>query len=280
MGHLLAGIVGDGSYYLGDAPTLSMADSNTLTISGGADLLLQGRHVRLTGTDSLTITSGAQSSYRHDIVYARYSYDATTAVESVSLIVVEGAASTASTGAEDPSTDYSDASILDGDATVDVALARVSLSGLTPTAEWLLEGVSVADPLKMYPVGSVYMSYESTSPASLFGGTWTAITGRFPYFNAGTGTGGSNTHSHTYGIVFGATYGTVSGNDNDAIYLLNAGNWDTNETSGFTIGDSYNANTAQAFSSGSVYHSVHAATVSTGNTMPAYQSLYAWRRTA
>lgn len=38
----------------------------------------------------------------------------------------------------------------------------------------------------IYPVGSVYMSYTSTSPASLFGGNWTAITGHFPYFNNGT----------------------------------------------------------------------------------------------
>ena len=51
--------------------------------------------------------------------------------------------------------------------------------------------------LKAYPVGAIYISYYSTSPASLFGGTWLAITGRFPYFNAGTDTGGSNTHTLT-----------------------------------------------------------------------------------
>lgn len=32
---------------------------------------------------------------------------------------------------------------------------------------------------KTYPVGTVYMSLQSTSPASLFGGTWTAITAGF-----------------------------------------------------------------------------------------------------
>ena len=33
--------------------------------------------------------------------------------------------------------------------------------------------------LQAYPVGSIYMSVNSTSPASLFGGTWEQIKGRF-----------------------------------------------------------------------------------------------------
>ena len=57
----------------------------------------------------------------------------------------------------------------------------------------------------IYPVGSIYMSLNSTDPATLFGGTWTAIEGRFligssSSYTAGT-TGGSATinlaHSHT-----------------------------------------------------------------------------------
>lgn len=37
---------------------------------------------------------------------------------------------------------------------------------------------------RLYPVGSVYMSWNSTSPASLFGGTWVEITESFPYFKS------------------------------------------------------------------------------------------------
>ena len=33
--------------------------------------------------------------------------------------------------------------------------------------------------LAIYPVGAVYISANSTSPASLFGGTWESIGGRF-----------------------------------------------------------------------------------------------------
>lgn len=55
----------------------------------------------------------------------------------------------------------------------------------------------------IYPVGSVYMSYTSTSPASLFGGNWTAITGHFPYFNNGIATGGTNsTHAHDFTFTY------------------------------------------------------------------------------
>lgn len=49
----------------------------------------------------------------------------------------------------------------------------------------------------VYPVGSIYMSYEETSPATRFGGTWSAITG-FPWLHGsktcGT-TGGEETHT-------------------------------------------------------------------------------------
>lgn len=55
--------------------------------------------------------------------------------------------------------------------------------------------VSIVD--LFYPVGSIVMRYTNTSPANSIGGTWTTITGRFPYFNSGNGTGGSNTHTLT-----------------------------------------------------------------------------------
>lgn len=50
---------------------------------------------------------------------------------------------------------------------------------------------------KVYPVGAIYISTASTSPASLFGGTWQPINNRFLYasgkYSAGS-TGGSETH--------------------------------------------------------------------------------------
>ena len=53
----------------------------------------------------------------------------------------------------------------------------------------------------IYPVGSIYMSVNSTSPATLFGGTWTQLKDRF-LLGAGTtysngATGGAATHKLT-----------------------------------------------------------------------------------
>jgi len=53
----------------------------------------------------------------------------------------------------------------------------------------------------IYPVGSLYMAVNSTSPASMFGGTWEQIKDKFilsagDTYAAGT-TGGAATHNHT-----------------------------------------------------------------------------------
>lgn len=54
----------------------------------------------------------------------------------------------------------------------------------------------------IYPVGAIYISTNSTSPQTLFGGTWQAIEGKFlvgadSTYTAG-GSGGSDKHTHTY----------------------------------------------------------------------------------
>ena len=138
--------------------------------------------------------------------------------------------------------------------------------------------ISKSDLLKLvYPVGAVYVSWSSTSPASLFGGTWTPITGRFPYFNAGTATGGVNSqvlkieqlpkHVHRTYVGWGS-------GDETNVLTYNAG---TGNKWGGTVGV-YDYDTGDVARPGT-------GTMVTGateavNNMPAYQTLYAWRRTA
>lgn len=65
--------------------------------------------------------------------------------------------------------------------------------------EFEIHGKKLAD--YIYPVGSIYMSVNSTNPSVLFGGTWTQLKDRF-LIGAGTtyaagGTGGEATHKLT-----------------------------------------------------------------------------------
>lgn len=129
----------------------------------------------------------------------------------------------------------------------------------------------------VYPVGSVYVSYTSTSPASLFGGNWTAITGRFPYFNNGTGTGGANSvsHSHDSGNIV-ANIGACNSNTSMIayaavdpklkIYNMRIGGGNGSGPGSFPT----NHSTSTIGNTGSTSIS----------TMPAYQTFYAWRRTS
>ena len=134
----------------------------------------------------------------------------------------------------------------------------------------------------------------STSPASLFGGTWTPITGRFPYFNAGTSTGGSARHRHW--IPFGKAVsdgmfaydfnqsGTmfagrnITGNKSLQGALMNYASFDT-----YSTGTSAGFSAMTLSSTSEPVTGVSNNTVSSaapGDALPPYQTLYEWRRTA
>ena len=153
-------------------------------------------------------------------------------------------------------------------ANVMQASPRPGVTGTLPVANGGTGATTnAAIGLKAYPVGAVYISYVSTSPASLFGGTWTAITGRFPYFNAGTATGGSNTHSHwqTVGLDWvgaGNLYSTM-GTTVTASRTVTAAEVGLNQLSNYTTNDITRQDATYEASS-----------------YPPYQTLYAWRRTA
>lgn len=139
--------------------------------------------------------------------------------------------------------------------------------------------------LHPYPIGAVYISYVSTSPAILFGGSWTQITGRFPYFNAGTSTGGSNTHYHSYKLRYDVWWRNIvcaNSNANSAFGAYNPisnawvyGSQSKSGLSGTTTNGAMAESTRTA--QGNQYDLT--SNTYTSSTMPAYQTLYAWRRT-
>lgn len=247
---------GTGCYVL-DGCECTVVDANTVRIAKG-ELLIEGRHVRVKGSEDIAIRSGASGQKRNDLVVVSYQKDRDS-IEDAPLVVVPGTATTGA--AADPS--YVHGSILDEDVAAEYPLYRIKIDGLTVGGPELLmqRAVPYSDVWKkIYPVGAVYISYVSTSPASLFGGTWTAITGRFPYFNAGTSTGGSNTHTLTTAQIPSHRH-DVLGSSLDI-----DGQGDTRY--GYVLTGS--ETTYTDYTGGGESH----------NNMPAYQTLYAWRRTA
>lgn len=74
----------------------------------------------------------------------------------------------------------------------------VNADNLNKVDEGIANAVEKSDLLNLiYPVGSIYMSVNNTSPATLFGGTWSQIKGRFLL-----GTGSlENNNSGYFGLV-------------------------------------------------------------------------------
>lgn len=140
-----------------------------------------------------------------------------------------------------------------------------TVNGNSPDANGnvVVSGVSALD---SYPVGSIYLSVNNTSPASLFGGTWTQIKDVFLlgagdiYSNGATG--GEATHiltenempSHRHTL-------TVSGDNSEWLGRINA-----------TV-------------EGGVWRGTSDVCASAGggqahNNMPPYLVVYIWKRTA
>lgn len=131
---------------------------------------------------------------------------------------------------------------------------------------------------KLYAVGSIYMSTNSTSPASLFGGTWVRIKDKFLLgagddYSAGA-TGGEATHTLTVDEMPNHGHGQRSSNWNyemDQVYC-HLGQEGTlagiRNTEGYTEKGQYPIWTT--YEGGSNAH----------NNMPPYEVVYIWKRTA
>lgn len=150
-------------------------------------------------------------------------------VNTLALVTVAG-----TTGSTEPSWSAADTSVVDGSVTYEIRKYVLSSSDLM--SDILLAA---------HPVGSYYWSKSSTSPATLFGGTWEQVKDKFVYA-AGTkgvnATGGAETvtltvaqmpyHSHSITIetIAGHTHSIsigASGAHGHNIYANNfQGSWE------------------------------------------------------
>ena len=135
--------------------------------------------------------------------------------------------------------------------------------------------------LQAYPVGALYLSFSSTSPASLFGGSWTAVSGYYLYAGNSTSTGGSNsvTASHSGGYV------------RLGDYIRNA--YEESPEGGYGLPNKYMGLASDLPFADRPIIAVHAKENITNarppvyglsnhsiTVTPTYQSIYVWRRTA
>lgn len=163
-GWLNVGVVGSGKYVLdtGTQFACNVQSANLVTVGIG-DALFEGRHVRVSATENVALDNGAQGMKRNDLICIKYEYDSVTSVESASLAVIKGTAS--SSTPVDPT--IPSGSILEGATTAYMPLWRIPISGIT-----------VGTPEKLY--GDVLISIDDlltrNIPASqITGSTTTTI---------------------------------------------------------------------------------------------------------
>lgn len=126
---------------------------------------------------------------------------------------------------------------------------------------------------KLWPVGSIYQSSSSTSPASLFGGTWEQIKDQFilaagDTYAAGS-TGGEATHKLTDAEMPRHAHNIAKGTKN------------TNGTgTKFEIYDAYQSENSIAEGYYWTATTLFAGNSKPHNNMPPYVAMYIWKRIA
>lgn len=134
----------------------------------------------------------------------------------------------------------------------------------------------------IYPVGTLYFSYSSTSPASRFGGSWSAISGKFIY-TGGVGTGGSSTSSHYHKAGSGYLHACISpryeGNVWSQYTVTSVSKWSGGFQAdwAFRTDELVESEVSRVATAVPVDGQTQSASVAVN---PPYQQVYCWRRTA
>lgn len=137
----------------------------------------------------------------------------------------------------------------------------------------------------MYPVGSIYMSVNSTNPSTLFGGTWEQLEDRFLIGASSTYTAG-NTGGDT-------NTGAASGNTGSTTLTINQipshthtakgnllGGVGTAQANLRTDGGSWTYSSSVLNNTGGGKGHTHTLNNHTHTNMPPYLAVYMWKRVA
>lgn len=180
-------------------------------------------------------------------------------VDTYTISYTDGTTSTynVSNGAKGPKGDTYELTAEDVEEIAEIAARQVELDFLN----------------SVYPIGSIYMSMDSTSPAALFGGTWERITGKFLLAASDTD-GGEKTAQRPVNAMGGSANAIVPYHRHTAYsYVADKG------SSGTNIPRIYGATYSSATG---VQYTDYAGTNGnvTGANMPPYVAVYIWQRTS
>ena len=134
------------------------------------------------------------------------------------------------------------------------------------------------DIYNLYPVGSIYMSVNSTNPSNYFGGTWEQIKDRFllacgsTYSNGSTG--GEATHT--------LTVNEIPSHNHEGIYEYYSKKQISNRGDGGGGWNSVNISgiTGSQNNTYSYLYTGHTGGSQAHNNMPPYLAVYIWKRVA
>lgn len=260
------------------------------SVSGKPSTFTPSSHTHAAGD----VTSGT-------LPIARGGTGATTAAsarENLSVPGRKGTVSAVSVGGEDSSGQYVQVDVTTSAGKHRCLVCRDDGFGLwdfnSLKDAWTIPVTAKARGLEAYPVGALYLSFVSTSPATLFGGTWSQISSRFIYAGNGTSTGGTSRHKHWIPVGKSVSDGmyvydfnnngsmfsgkNITGNRTLQGALMNFGSFDTYST-GPNAG--FSAMTLDS-TSDPVLGATDgiASTAGESDLYPPYQMVYCWRRTA
>lgn len=129
----------------------------------------------------------------------------------------------------------------------------------------------------VYPVGSIYISVNTTNPGTLFGGTWEQIKDRFILAAGGSytvgSTGGEATHTLTVNEMPRHSHDRIACQN---YYLGDKGlPFNGTEQSAALITTSGASNQSAGY-----YGTIPSGGSAAHNNMPPYLAVYMWKRTA
>lgn len=293
-GRLIAGVIGLDRYVLptGKKFAYTIISNNEIDIADG-DLVDQGRHITLPQNEIevVQIENGEQNKERIDTIAIKYTMDATSGIESASMVLKKGTPVTIGSGTAAPAA-LTTGNIYAGATEDETALYYVYISGITITK--VVQSFVVRESLavlknditalnsglaQLYPVGSIYLSVKDTNPSTFIGGTWERLKDRFllaagDSYAAGS-TGGEAQHTLTVNEMPGHRHSS----DTYQNGFANAGIADTDKFCTWVNRGTPNNNNPNTTENGPIRTSWVGGS-KPHNNMPPYLAVYMWVRTA